>query len=94
MNRRVGRAYLAELQEFLQRNKASWCADERELLLAAYNAGPARVQQAGFDLRRMPASTRSYVQRAIALHELYLADHALTVRRLLVAQSTRSDRGG
>lgn len=77
LNREVGTAYLARLHEFLQQHRNHWQADERSLLLACYNAGPQRVAQANFNLRRLPASTRDYVSRASALHDLYLKEHAL-----------------
>jgi hypothetical protein len=87
INRRVGKAYLAELQIFLQANKARWKSDERSLLLACYNAGPSCVMAAGFNVKRVPASTRSYVERATALHEYYLAGAAARIRNLLLVQN-------
>lgn len=92
MNRRVGRGYLAELQSFLARHRSRWRSDERSLLLACYNAGPTRVMRAGFDLRRLPRSVRSYVERASALHDYYLEDHAPAVKALL-ATETGSGKG-
>ncbi len=77
MNRKVGTAYLAYLHGQLLKNRDRWQADERALLLAAYNAGPQRVAAAGYQLRRLPASTRDYINRAAALHDLYLSEHAL-----------------
>lgn len=77
LNREIGTAYLAELHKFVQDNRAHWQSDERSLLLACYNAGPGRVAEARFNLRRLPASTRDYVSRASALHDLYLEEHAL-----------------
>jgi hypothetical protein len=94
INRRIGKAYLAELQEFLQSNRKLWKADERSLLLACYNAGPERVRQAGFDVRRLPAVTRSYVERATALHEFYLAKDAVTIRNLLLVENDPRDWAG
>lgn len=87
INRRVGKAYLAELQAFLHVNKSRWRSDERSLLLACYNAGPTCVRDAGFNLKRVPASTRSYVERATALHEYYLAGAAAHIRDLLLVQN-------
>jgi hypothetical protein len=87
MNRRVGRAYLAELQEFLHAHKSRWRADERSLLLACYNAGPTCVMSAGFNLKRLPSSTRSYIERATALHDYYLAGDAARIRELLLVQN-------
>jgi soluble lytic murein transglycosylase-like protein len=92
-NRKIGKAYLAELHAFLLENRVSWRSDERSLLLAAYNAGPNRVIQGHFDLKNMPASTQDYVERATALHEFYLADQAMKVRRLLAAGQEDSMQG-
>jgi len=77
VNRTVGTAYLAHLHQFILANRDQWQADERSLLLACYNAGPQRVAKAGFDLNRLPSSTRDYVQRASALHNVYLNHHAI-----------------
>lgn len=94
-NRFIGKAYLAYLQGFLHARREDWRSDERSLLLACYNAGPKRVQQAGFDLRRLPRTTRQYVDRVTALHELYLAEDAPLVRQMLLSQARigrREDR--
>ena len=80
-NRAVGTAYLAHLHQFLQSNRAKWKSDERALLLACYNAGPARVAKAGFNIRRLPASTRDYIVRASALHDDMLRRHALSLEK-------------
>ena len=85
LNRRVGTAYLAFLQERLLPRQAEWKADERALLLAAYNAGPGRLLKAGFDLAGMPRQTRDYVERASALHDTYLDDRAAAIRQRLLA---------
>ena len=85
LNRRVGVAYLAFLQRQLLPCQSDWVADERSLLLAAYNAGFGRVRKAGFDVGRLPATARDYVQRAAALHDALLADMAETVRQRLNA---------
>lgn len=77
LNRRVGKAYLAWLHDYLQQNKSRWKADERSLILACYNAGPTQVKRAGFNLRRLPASTQDYVRRASALHESMLRDNGI-----------------
>ena len=87
INRRVGKAYLAELQTFLQAHKSRWRSDERSLLLACYNAGPTCVMAAGFNVKRVPASTRSYIERATALHEYYLSGAAARIRNLLLVQN-------
>jgi soluble lytic murein transglycosylase-like protein len=79
LNREVGTAYLATLHAFLLEHRARWRADERSLLLACYNAGPTRVLDAGFDVKRLPASTRDYVKRASTLHDALLQDHALKI---------------
>ena len=76
LNRRVGVAYLAFLQESILPRQAEWKSDERALLLAAYNAGPGRLRRSGFDLDRMPAQTQDYVERASALHDVYLGELA------------------
>ena len=80
LNRRVGTAYLAFLQERLLPRQTEWKSDERALLLAAYNAGPGRLRAAGFDLRRMPGQTRDYVERAGALHDVYVQAFAAALR--------------
>jgi len=85
MNRQVGKAYLADIQGFLYTHRDEWQADERSLLLACYNAGPGRVKQAGFDITRIPSFTQGYVERAIALHDFYLAEDAPQMRRILLA---------
>ena len=76
LNRRVGIAYLAFLQESILPRQAEWQTDERSLLLAAYYAGPGRLRRSGFDLARMPSQTQDYVERAGALHDAYLGDLA------------------
>ena len=76
MNRRVGVAYLAFLQESILPRQAEWKSDERALLLAAYNAGPGKLRDSGFDLARLPRQTRDYVERASALHDAYVGDLA------------------
>jgi hypothetical protein len=76
LNRRVGTAYLAFLQERLLLRQAQWKSDERSLLLAAYNGGPRRLMESNFDLAGMPRQTRDYVERASALHDTYLNDVA------------------
>ena len=77
LNRQVGSAYLAYLQAFIQSHRSEWKSDERALLLACYNAGPTAVERAGFDVARIPASTRDYVDRAAALHDHYLREYEL-----------------
>ena len=72
----AGVAYLAFLQESILPRQAEWKSDERALLLAAYNAGPGRLRRSGFDLDRMPAQTQDYVERASALHDVYLGELA------------------
>lgn len=94
LNRQVGSAYLNDLQKFLARHRAQWKADERALLLACYNAGPERVRQSGFDIRRLPASTRDYVQRGSALHEALLADHQISTRQVRLAMDATRRAGG
>jgi soluble lytic murein transglycosylase-like protein len=77
LNRRVGKAYLAWLHEYLQSHKSHWKTDERSLLLACYNAGPTQVKEAGFNLKHLPASTQDYVRRASALHESMLRNNGI-----------------
>lgn len=97
LNRRVGKAYLAEIQRILHSNRSSWKSDERSLLLACYNAGPERVRRAGYDIKKLPRSVQCYVQRASALHDYYLAEDAPRVRELLltalIQASPSDDRG-
>lgn len=93
LNRRVGTAYLAFLHERILLRKAEWKSDERALLLAAYNAGPGRLRRAGYSLAGMPRQTRDYVLRAAALHDVYLADMAPAVRRLLLASLAAPGKG-
>lgn len=94
INRRVGSAYLSDLQTYLQRYRASWKADERSLLLACFNAGPDRVRQCGFDIRRLPASTRDYIARGSALHDSFLADHNIPAHHVRVAMDATRRAGG
>ena len=93
LNRRVGTAYLAFLQERILPRQAEWKSDERALLLAAYNAGPGRLVRSRFDLARMPSQTRDYVARASALHDAYLDDMAAAVRLQLLAALPSSSAG-
>lgn len=72
LNRRVGTAYLRQLQDYLAANRSKWKADERSLLLACYNAGPSRVKEGGFSIGELPATTQDYVKRASALHDLFV----------------------
>ena len=74
LNRRVGHAYLAQLQAQLGQHREDWQSDERALLIAAYNAGPTLLAQKNFDLQKMPASTRDYVERVTNLHDAMLAE--------------------
>lgn len=93
-NRKVGAAYLNDLQLFLARHRASWKADERSLLLACYNAGPERVRQCGFDIRRLPASTRDYITRGSALHDALLGDNNISASAVRVAMDATRRAGG
>ena len=86
LNRRVGTAYLAFLQESLRPSQTDWRADERSLLLAAYNAGPGRLRRAGYDLSQMPSQTQDYVERASALHDAYLGSMAAAALQRLLSQ--------
>lgn len=76
LNRVVGRAYLEALGAYLDGHRDQWRSDRRSLMLACYNAGPSRVRRLGFDLARLPASTRDYVARARALHDFLAVDGA------------------
>lgn len=93
-NRRVGAAYLSDLQAFLAKHRSQWKSDERALLLACYNAGPERVRRAGFDVRRLPASTRDYVRRGVALHEALLEEHNISTRQVRIAMEAFRRPGG
>ena len=72
-NRRVGRGYLAHIHATLQPHKEKWMSDERSLVIAAYNGGLGRLEKGGYNLDHMPASTKDYVARVTALHDLYVA---------------------
>jgi hypothetical protein len=89
-NEQVGRWYLDYLQHFLNAHRSEWKADERALLLAAYNGGPNRLAHVQFDVRRLPASVRDYVQRGVNLHDYLLAEQAQTVRYMLNSASLTS----
>jgi soluble lytic murein transglycosylase-like protein len=93
LNRRVGTAYLAFLQERIFSRKTEWKSDERSLLLAAYNAGPGRLFESGFNLAQMPDQTQDYVERASALHNTYLDDMAASVRQRLLAANASAAAG-
>ncbi len=93
MNRRVGTAYLAFLQEQIAPRHKEWRADERALLLAAYNAGPGRLARSRFDLARMPIQTQDYVERASALHDAYLDQLASAFRQQLLASRPAPSSG-
>ena len=93
MNRRVGTAYLAFLQEQIAPRHKEWRADERALLLAAYNAGPGRLARSRFDLARMPIQTQDYVERASALHDAYLDQLASAFRQQLLASRLAPSSG-
>jgi soluble lytic murein transglycosylase-like protein len=93
LNVRVGRAYLAHIQSFLHAHREAWQADERSLILACYNAGPARVKHGGFRLSELPRSTQHYVERVTALHDYFLAEQAPGLHRLLLSQLQQSPAG-
>ncbi len=93
LNEQVGRMYLAFLQKFLDAHRESWKADERALLLACYNAGPGRVLQAGFDLKRLPASVQSYVERGSALHDYWVREMVQNAETLRFSQHAGLSEG-
>jgi len=78
LNRQIGSAYLDSLRGYIHEHRTAWKSDERSLLLACYNAGPAAVARAGFNLTALPAATRDYVSRASALHDYYLRAFEIT----------------
>lgn len=86
LNRRVGQAYLAQLQTQLGQHRADWQSDERSLLIAAYNAGPTLLSLKRFDVNQLPASTRDYVQRVTNLHDALLAELARAEQQRQAAQ--------
>lgn len=71
-NRVVGQAYFDKLHNFLLANRSDWRSDLRSLLAGCYNAGPGRVERAGFAVPRLPDSTRAYVERVNSLHDYFL----------------------
>ncbi len=73
INRRVGRAYVVMLKDFLAEHRAEWRSDERSLLLACYNGGHSRVRARGFNADSMPMSSRDYILRVSAVHDHFLA---------------------
>jgi len=83
LNRQVGRLYLGDLQAFLYRHREAWNSDLRSLLLASYNAGPERVRQNGFDVKRLPKPVQSYAKRGSALHDWFLKEDATELHQLL-----------
>lgn len=93
LNRRVGRAYLAHLHARLRAQQEKWNADERALLVAAYNAGPTRLAARRFSLDHLHESTQDYVERVTALHDQYLAlaERALS-RNALWADAARASQ--
>ena len=64
LNRRVGTAYLAFLQESLLPRQAEWKSDERALLLAAYNVARAAALHDAF-LDDMVAAVRAGLRAAL-----------------------------
>ena len=88
LNRRVGRAYLARLQEQIAQYREQWQADERSLLIAAYNAGPTCLSQRGFSLKRMPESTRDYVERVRNLHDVMMEESKPVQQRRTTDQAS------
>lgn len=74
LNRLVGQAYLAWLEQYLRDHHAHWTGDMRSLLAASYNAGPTRIRMADFDFRRLPPRTQDYARRVTALHDFYLEE--------------------
>ena len=93
LNRRVGRAYLTHLQDLITPHRDHWqTTDERALLIAAYNAGPTLLAQKNFDLQKMPASTRDYVERVTNLHEALLAELARIAQQREAAKQQLAQR--
>jgi len=92
LNRRVGKAYLASLQEYLLDHRSEWNADMRSLLAACYNGGPNRVLASKFSLQALPSSTQSYVDRVTSLHDFYL-ETAATRQAQLYANQQRIGSG-
>ena len=63
------------------------------LLIAAYNAGPTLLAQKNFDVTKMPASTRDYIERVTNLHDALLAEQARAEQAAkLLAQRTTAPR--
>lgn len=84
-NIRIGSHYLTMLQTQLTRNREQWQSDERSLLLAAYNAGPAAVRRAKFDIGHLNSMTQGYVTRVIGTHNELVRQHAPQAHQTLMA---------
>lgn len=88
LNKRVGRTYLGLIQSSLVRSKKRWKSDERSLLLAGYNAGPAAVRRSGYDVAKINSSTRQYVQKVIHLHDQMLEENGHLNEKVWVEQGS------
>ena len=40
------------------------------LILSVYNAGPAKLRKAGYDINKMPDSTKAYIKKVMAIYNL------------------------
>lgn len=92
LNRRVGRAYLLELYQFLKEYRDQWNTDLRSLLAACYNAGPTRVKAGGFSPQHFPSTTRFYVERVGAMHDHYLEGNPSAVPSYAFRSVSRGNR--
>lgn len=82
LNRAVAKAFLGIIQEELHLGHSFWKADERTLILGAYNAGTARTVESGYDISGLPETTRQYISLVEALHDQLVEDCFREIRKM------------